>query len=147
MRLGWVWRAFMARGMRLALVVFCTMFTFQSCTCHQETADTATKTEPRGSGFNAALPTRKREPRPEDDVLARMRLTPNVPPTLPPTVPAAATPGKVELPENFPADVPIFKDAEPVAVQNVAHDGRSVLFHVDAEPKEVFSFYKEKMEK
>lgn len=135
----------MARGMRFALLGLCGMFSLQSCTCHQDVPETSTRVEQRG-GFNAALPTRKREPRQENDVLARTRLTPEVPPTLPPAA-DTPTPGTVALPDNFPADVPVFKDAEPVAVQNVAHDGRTVLFHVDAEPKEVFSFYKEKMAK
>jgi hypothetical protein len=107
--------------------------------------EATTKIEQRG-GFNAALPTRKREPHQENDVLARARLTPEVPPTLPKAV-DTPTPGVVALPDNFPTDVPIFKDAEPVAVQKVAHDGHTVLFHVDAEAKEVFSFYKEKMNK
>ena len=134
----------MARGMRLALLGLCFVVSLQSCTCHQDPPDTTSRIEQR-SGFNAALPTRKREARSEDE-LARARLTPNLPPTLPP-VADTPTPGVVTLPENFPSDVPIYGDAEPVAVQNVAHDGRTVLFHVDAEPKEVFTFYKEKMNK
>jgi hypothetical protein len=135
----------MARGMRFALLGLCSAISIQSCTCHDEPPlETSAKIESR-EGFNAALPTRKREPRKDDDVLARMRLTPEIPPTLPPTAPP--TPGAVALPDDFPADVPVFKDAEPVAVQNVAHNGHTVLFHVDAEPKEVFSFYKEKMSK
>jgi hypothetical protein len=119
------------------------MVSFQSCTCHEDVPKPTTKIESRG-GFHATLPTRKG--RPENDVLARARLTPEIPPTLPQAA-ETPTPGIVALPENFPADVPIFKDAEAVAVQKVAHDGRTVLFHVDAESKEVFSFYKQKMEK
>ena len=135
----------MARGMRFAFLGLCSVISIQSCTCHEEPPlETSSKIGERG-GFNAALPTRKRDARKDDDALARMRLTPEIPPTLPPTAPP--TQGTVELPDNFPSDVPVFKDAEPVAVQNVAHNGHTVLFHVDAEPKEVFSFYKEKMGK
>jgi hypothetical protein len=135
----------MARGKRIALLGLCSIVSFQSCTCHQDRPDTTARIEQR-SGFNATLPTRKREARPDDGDLARARLTPNLPPTLPPAG-DTPTPGVVALPDTFPSDVPIFGDAEPVAVQNVAHDGRTVLFHVDAEPNEVFTFYKDKMNK
>lgn len=135
----------MARGMRFAVLMFLSLFAFQSCTCNQDVPEPTNRVEQRG-GFNAALPTRRRESRQENDVLARTRLTPEAAPPLP-TAADAPTRGTVALPDNFPADVPVFENAEAVAVQNVAHDGHTVLFHVDAEPKAVFGFYKDKMDK
>jgi hypothetical protein len=78
---------------------------------------------------------------------ARPVLTPESPPTLPPAADTPTPGGVVELPDDFPEDVPVFEKAEPFAVQNVAQNGRTVLFHADAEPKVVFGFYKESMEK
>ena len=133
----------MVRRLRPLLVMAIGALAFQSCTCHQEQSESEPVISKR-SGFNAALPTRRREARHDSKALSMVRVTP-VAPTLPAAV-ETPTAGVVELPEDFPSDVPVFEKAEAFAVQPTASNGRTVLFHVDAEPKEIFSFYKDNMQ-
>ena len=111
---------------------------FGSCTCNRELPPPPERVERQG-GFAAALPTPRRT---TSQVLAA-RVTPIIP-----TVPSTGetpTPGAVGLPEDFPADVPVFRDAEAFAVQNLAGNARNVLFHANAEPKEIFAYYRDAM--
>jgi hypothetical protein len=54
-------------------------------------------------------------------------------------------PEEVELPENFPDDVPIFEGSELYGVQNLAQGAKNVLFQTDGEVPKVFDFYKDSM--
>jgi hypothetical protein len=111
---------------------------FASCTCQRDLPEPPSKSAERASGFGAALPTARRPP---ERVASRM--TP-----VKPTLPAAAatpTPGVAEIPADFPADVPIFHDAQVFAVQQLAQNAHNVLFHADAETPEIFDYYHETM--
>ncbi len=111
---------------------------FGSCTCNRGLPPPPERSERRG-GFAAALPT----PRQTTGQVLVARATAIVP-TLPPTG-ETPTPGATGLPEDFPADVPIFRDAEAFAVQNLAGKARNVLFRASAEPTEIFAYYRETM--
>lgn len=128
--------------LRSLVVMAATALAFQSCTCHREEPD-AEPTLSQRSGFSAVFPTRRRDIQRDLEPLRAARAT-----AAPPTLPAAAgtpTPGLVDLPDDFPTDVPLYEGAEPFAVQPMASDGRTVLFRIEAEPKEIFGFYRENM--
>jgi hypothetical protein len=121
-------------------MVFLAGMTISSCTCQRSVPEPPEQFS-RPKGFVASLPTprRPRAEGPEDGKLAAQRLTPQA------TIPEAALTPRyeaVDLPEDFPDEVPVFKDAEPFSVQELAAGARNVLFHVDAPQTEVFSFYR-----
>ncbi len=110
-----------------------------SCTCHRTLPEAPTQPERRSGGFGAALPTKAQVAKPA----VAPRLTPVVPTSSP--VGETPTPGAVSLPADFPQDVPVFKDAEAFAVQQLAGDAHNVLFHVDADAPEIFNYYRDNM--
>src|SRR5262245_3501532 len=104
---------------RVALLGF-GLLTVHSCTCQKEPTPETNKFSERG-GFSAKLhgePTKERQQR-------EMARVPRVTAAIPTLEPAAETPSPavVELPEDFPTDVPVFEKSEPFAVQKVAADG------------------------
>ena len=112
--------------------------TFSSCTCSSSTPEAPPPPVARsGSGFGMLKPTERSVP----DV-AKGVVTPKPVEARPaPTLPTAAM--KAELPEDFPSDIPVFKDAKVAAVQQLANNARNVVFTVDdAEAAKVFDFYK-----
>jgi hypothetical protein len=132
----------MVRGLRFLVVMAMGALAFQSCTCHRQEPEPEPAVSQR-SGFSAALPTRRRDVQRDLEPLRAARAT-AVPPTLPEAF-ETPTPGPVDLPDDFPTDVPLFEGAEAFAVQPMASDGRTVLFRIDAEAKEIFGFYRENM--
>lgn len=115
-----------------------------SCTCHRDVPEPPSA-EKRAPGFQASLPTRRGPARPDGEQLAARSTPREQPPTA--EIPAETpTPTLAELPEDFPEDIPIFKDAKPFAVQELAGNARNVIFQLDAEAPEVFTYYKSNME-
>jgi hypothetical protein len=113
-----------------------------SCTCNRDIP--LPPPEKRAPGFQAALPTRREASRPDAEQHL-VRATPREAPTV--ALPAGTpTAGVADLPENFPEDIPLFKDAKPFAVQELAANARNVLFNVDAEAPEVYDYYKSNLE-
>jgi hypothetical protein len=112
---------------------------FASCTCHQDVEPPPPMQEPH-SGFHAALPTR---PKPTPQVRVQART-----PTQPAVAAAAGTPGPVAaVPEDFPKDVPIYKDATVTQVQKLANNAHNVIFSSAAPLTDVFNFYQDSMGK
>lgn len=60
-----------------------------------------------------------------------------------PTV--SATPGKAELPADFPADIPVPEGSAVEVVTQVPQNGQNVVFSTDEEPPKLFSLYKDDM--
>lgn len=118
---------------------------FSSCTCQRDLPQAPAASAARRGGFGALAPTTRALSESDNrERIAKADPTP-IPATLPPAADESPTPATAELPENFPRDVPIYKDAEVFAVQDLAQSAKNVLFHVDAESPEVFSFYKDNM--
>jgi hypothetical protein len=115
-----------------------------SCTCHRE-VPTPPQAEKRAPGFQAALPTKRGPDRPDPGELVSRASPRQAPPTVPPPA-ETPTVTAAELPADFPEDIPLFKDAKPFAVQELAGNARNVILQVDAEAPEVFSYYKGNME-
>jgi hypothetical protein len=127
----------MVRVVQSTLFVLAAGLAFASCTCHRDLPEPPADSVAKSRGFGS-LPTPRRDRAPE----ALAELTPPVP-TIVVTPPAAA---EVELPENFPSDVPVFKDAKPFAVQQLAGNARNVLFNADAPSPEIFTYYRDEMQ-
>lgn len=126
----------MTRLFRSLLFVLAGSMAFSSCTCSED-VPAPPETRQRAAGFAAQLPTRPTK-------MAAAPATPNLPVT-----PVRETPtiGEAKIPENFPSDVPVFENAKAFAVQNLAGDAKNVLFTSEGEPRKIFDFYLEKMEK
>lgn len=128
---------------RYLVVVAFSVVGLGSCTCHREVPEHGETLGPR-DGFSAALPTHRRPQARPTQELRLSQINPIIP-----TLPRAAdtpTPAQVTLPDDFPPDVPVYKDAELFGVQPVAQDGHTVLFRVDAEANEVFGYYRDDMQ-
>jgi len=133
----------MANWLRGSLFVLGLGMSMGSCTCHRDLPE-PTQVEKRAPGLQASLPTRKGPQRPDTDKMVA-RATPEKPqPTLP-TPGGTPTAGVAELPTDFPEDIPLFKDSKPLAVQELAGNAHNVIFQVDAEAPEVFTYYKSNM--
>jgi len=132
----------MSATVRYLVLVGSIMLALGSCTCHRDVPEKEAAFEHR-KGFSAALPTvRRPEARPTQE-LRLSQITPVIPTV---SLPAGTpTPAQLALPEDFPEDVPVYKDSELFGVQQVGQDGHTVLFRVDAEASEVFNYYHENM--
>ncbi len=127
-------------GILLALVL-----AFSSCTCQRDVPEPPQRSSRlSGSGSWSGLPTplRDRRDRRDIDRGAGIRREP------PPARPVAEEPEpeeNVEIPEDFPEDVPVFEDAEVFGVQKLAAGAKNVLFRTEGDIPEVFSYYKDEM--
>lgn len=127
-------------------VILAAALSFSSCTCQRDVPEPPQRTS-RLDGDRAwsGLPTPRRV-RPGDQAgkierdIPTRRSRPTGLPTADPTPPQ-----EVEIPEDFPTGVPVFKDAEVFGVQNLAAGAKNVLFRTDGDVPEVFSFYKDSM--
>jgi hypothetical protein len=129
----------MKRSLSPLIAVTLLVLSFSSCTCSSSTPE-APPPKPRPDAFGSMLkPTERVAPD-----IPRGEVTPEgVEAREAPTLPAAA-PSQAELPESFPADVPVYEGAEVAGVQPVPNNGHNVIFTVDsAEAPKVFSFYKD----
>ncbi len=110
---------------------------FSSCTCHKQVGQAPSFQEPP-SGFHAAKPSphaRAAAPTPTPAA--------NVPPA---ELAAAPSPtGPVQIPEDFPKDVPIFKDAALAQVQSLPNNAHNVIFSTSAAVGDVTSFYRDQL--
>lgn len=113
---------------------------FGSCTCNRETPEPPGRVAVRSPGGFGAMVTPRKPLVPSEGEITPRAPEPAAAPTLP-----AATPGVVNLPEDFPPDVPVFEGSELMAVQKLANNARSVIFNVQAEAPQVFTFYKDSM--
>jgi len=118
---------------------------FSSCTCQKDLPDPPAREsrlneKDRGWGN---LKERRERPDVERRDLARELPTRRERPQAMPTRQAELDQDRV--PDDFPQDVPIFKDAEVVGVQRLAAGARNVLFHTDGDIPEVFEFYRDEM--
>jgi hypothetical protein len=132
----------MGNWLRGLLFVLALGLSLGSCTCHRDVPEPP-QAEKRAPGLQASLPTRRGPERPAVDQIARA--TPRQPPPTLPTPGETPTVGVAELPADFPDDIPLFKDSKPVAVQELAGNAHNVIFQVNAEAPEVFSYYKSNM--
>jgi hypothetical protein len=110
---------------------------FSSCTCHQQVAEAPSLTE-RPAGFHASAPTRS-------PALRAQAPTATVPKQTPAPVAQSAPTPAVEMPADFPKDVPVFKDASLSQVQSLANNAHNVIFRTAAPVSEVAQFYQDSL--
>jgi hypothetical protein len=108
-----------------------------SCTCHQQIEQVAgaPTVAQHSAGFNSSRST----------VTVPTAGAATTMPQTPPQVAATATPvtqGSV-LPPDFPADVPLMKDAEITGIQQLPQNARSVLVRSDQELGKIYEFYQQ----
>ena len=115
---------------------------FASCTCHRDISEPPKRVE-RETGFSALPGARKPPRRHAPEPPLAVRVTPGVQ-TLPPAA-AVPTAAVATLPDDFPEDVPVLEGTEVMAVQELAGNARNVLFQADAEPAEIFVYYRDEM--
>jgi hypothetical protein len=111
---------------------------FSSCTCHKEVSQPTAFQEPP-SGFHAS------GAKPTPQVRAQ---APTVTPVKPfgPQVAAGPSPTPpAGVPDNWPKDMPIYKDATLGQVQNLANNAHNVIFSTSDQIPDVTRFYQEKM--
>jgi len=111
---------------------------FSSCTCHKEVGQPPALHEPP-SGFHAAAP------KPTPQVRAQ---APTVTPARPfgPQVAAGPSPTPpAGVPDDWPKDMPIYKDAALSRVQNLANNAHNVIFSTSDQIPDVTKFYQDKM--
>jgi hypothetical protein len=114
-----------AGGLLLSTVLF------SSCTCHKQVSQPPTFSEPRG-GFHAAQRTAPPAQAQAPTATAAQLAEP------------AATP-LAGMPEDFPKDVPVYKDAALSQVQDLANNAHNVIFTTAAPVSDVAAFYQNKM--
>lgn len=128
------------RAIRYVILVFYGSVALSSCTCHKNVPEPPVSVQPREGAFGA-LATPRAPKRPISEEMAKV----DVPePSPAPELPTAA---EVNIPEDFPADVPLFRDSKAFAVQELAGNARNVLFYADAETPEIFTHYRDGMQK
>lgn len=111
---------------------------FSSCTCHKQVSQPPTFHEPP-SGFHIAGPKVTPQMRAQaPTVTPARRFGPQVAAGPSPTPP----PG---VPDNWPKDVPIYKDAALSQVQNLANNAHNVIFSTSDQIANVTRFYQDKM--
>ena len=118
-----------ATGMLLSTVVFA------SCTCHKDVAPPPTFPE-RSTGFSVS----GAKPSPK----VAQAATPT-PAAAAPQMAQGPTSTPVQLPSDFPPDVPVFKDASVTQVQSLANNAHNVIFQTTAPVADVAKFYRDKM--
>ena len=112
---------------------------FMSCTCHKDVNPPPSSTfEAPPSGFHASGV--KITPR----ALEVVKATPVPLPTEPQVVEAKPTPN---MPSDFPADVPLYKDASLTEVQDLANSAHNVVFRTADTIPNVYRFYQDQMVK
>lgn len=126
----------MHRFANLTVAAAC-MLSFGSCTCHKNTEPPPSKVADRRAGFGSVVTPRK-PPEVTEEEKTPAAVTPVAP------IPTGL-PDQSAVPENFPAGVPIPKGSKVVAVQNLAGNGRSVVFSSDKDGAELFDLYRDSM--
>ena len=128
----------MARIFQYLILALAGGLAFSSCTCHRDA-------EEANQDLARAVPTRRAASLPTrpHPAVSQVEVPTVVVPTAPPV--PVPTQGEVSLPNDFPSDVPVFKDAKAFAVQKLAGNAQSVLFHADAESKEIYQYYRDEM--
>lgn len=127
---------------------FAASLAFSSCTCQRDVPEPPQRSSRLGADKAwSGLPTRARDDRDRfAGEIARRELPARRTGATPlPTSNRPTPPDDVAIPEDFPSDVPLFKDAEVFGVQNLAAGAKNVLFHTDGDIPEVFDFYKDSM--
>jgi hypothetical protein len=109
---------------------------FSSCTCHKQIETTPPIPEAK-PGLQMKEVKRRdlpRAPMPtaHGDEMAAAEATPTV---------------AVQIPQDFPADVPVFKDATLAQVAELANNAHNVVFRTQAAVADVATFYQESMTK
>jgi len=124
--------------MRYAAIVASTVLlsatAFSSCTCGRQVDQPE-----RPAGFPVALPKSTAAPRAQAP-------TPTMHPHQAPKEVAQAgqTPTPpAGVPDNFPKDVPIYKDAHLAAVQNLANDAHNVIFQTADSVPQIHQYYED----
>lgn len=112
---------------------------FSSCTCSRDTPEPP-QVALRSPGGFGAMATPRKPVVPAPGHITAPEVAPGEAPTLPP-----ATPGVATLPDDFPADVPVFEGSEVMAVQQLANNAHNVIFNAPAEAPQIFTFYKDTM--
>jgi len=120
--------------------IILTALLFSSCTCQEALEQPAPQIPPeRGGGFQTSE--KKNTPAQHAQAATPTKAAEQVAGAQPsPTV-------AVQMPPDFPADVPVFKDAALSQVQNLANDARNVIFRTTATVDNVASFYQDTMTK
>ena len=112
---------------------------FTACTCSQE-APPPPKVAERPSGFGAIM-----TPRKAPEQVAEQVTPPAAKPA--PTLPPAPTLSQSDVPDSFPAGIPIPDGSKVLGVQNLANEAKSVIFSADGDAPELFNLYKDSMKK
>lgn len=131
-------------------VAFAAAMAFSSCTCQRDVPEPPQRNSRLGAESAwKGLPTAARDSRDRDRIegqVARRDLPARRSMSTPlPTSNRPEPPEDVAIPDDFPSDVPVFKDAEVFGVQNLAAGAKNVLFHTEGDVPEVFDFYKDSM--
>jgi hypothetical protein len=105
---------------------------FASCTCHKDVG--APPSEGEQPGFHVA------QPRPTPPARAAGQSVPGQM-AKQDTTPAAAP----SVPDDFPKDVPIYKDAAVSQVQNLANNAHNVIFSSTGSVDDAYNFYQDKL--
>jgi len=112
---------------------------FSSCTCQKAVEAPPTLKEPP-SGFHVESHVQpKATPQARADMptpQSRAQVA---------AAPTAAEPPKI--PDDFPKEVPVFKDAAVSGVQSLANNAHNVIFSTSAPIDEVYQFYQDQMSK
>ena len=117
------------------------MLTFSSCTCSSTTPE-APPTPAARKSFGQLRPTERSLPDvPSGEVTPETREA-RPAPTL------SKTPTEAKIPDDFPADVPVYEGAE-LAGSGTVPNGNNVIFTADpsVEAPKVFAFYKDELMK
>jgi hypothetical protein len=111
---------------------------FSSCTCHKQVSQPPTFQEPP-SGFHASGTKFTPQVQAQAPTVTPVkRLGPQVAAGPSPTPPAG-------VPDNWPKDMPIYKDAALSQVQNLANNAHNVIFSTSDQIPNVMRFYQDKM--
>jgi len=117
-------------ALRLSHLLLLAM-TLSSCTCGQEAPPPPAAVPPtRPPGFQATTA-------PTAAPTAPPAATATAAPVVAPTIDAAA------LPSDFPADISVMEGSKLEQVQKLGGGAHNVLFSTDADPAQVFDFYKD----
>ncbi len=132
-------------GLLVAAIVLA--LTFSSCTCQRDIPEPPKRSSRLSRTRNAwgGLPTRRAPARPERRDLGQRKPIEREQPTMRPAPQAAGEEGEVELPEDFPGDIPIVKDSELFGIQALPAGAKNVLFRTEKDVPEVFNYYRDSM--
>ena len=141
-------RVGIAWPLRLCLMTIFTALVFSSCTCQRDVPEPPERSSrvPRTRKAWEGKPKRKIVKK-RSDLLEKEieREHPTAAPTKEVEEPGQRGEEEVELPDDFPSDIPVVADAEVFGVQKLPAGAKNVLFRTDKNVSEVFNYYRNSM--